>query len=96
MKKDIKKHFEVVSESKDDKKNEAEIVVKPLSKEMSIDQLTLLIDTTVKKTLVREISFNDEVGNKTTFFFPKVYFQDRKNAKLFKYTPAKGVKVLEL
>jgi outer membrane lipoprotein carrier protein len=96
MRKDVRKHFDILSENKDELKKEAIILVKPLGQGMNVEQLELRIDTNEKKNLVREVSFNDEVGNKTTFLFPKVLFQDRKNNKLFQYKPAKGVKVLEL
>lgn len=89
---DLKKNFKILD--KKDESNLLTLSLEPIGQDLAVQNLSVVINK--KDLLMQEISYSDDIGNKTQLEFSKVNFKKNANNKLFKYTPPKGAQVTEL
>ncbi|MBO9666740.1 MAG: outer membrane lipoprotein carrier protein LolA [Bdellovibrio sp.] len=89
---DLQKSFKVVNEKSDG--DNVLLEVSPTGSDLMIKSMNLVVDG--KKSLLKEISYKDDIGNLTTMKFSDIKFKDSANNSLFKYQPPKNVPVTEL
>jgi len=88
----ITNQFKILKSSVEDSLTVFE--AEPLQKDSNIKKLMIKIKTAKKEVV--SISYTDEIGNKTEMAFTNTKLVSKKNPKLFKYKPPKGVQVTEL
>lgn len=66
----------------------------PLEKDPSVQSLKLTLD--IKNEVIVDLSFQDDIGNKTHVLFHEIKFLNRKDEKKFEYTPTKDDEVTHL
>lgn len=89
---DLKKNFKVLKKTEED--NLVKLALQPSGDDLAVKDLNVVMD---KSALVmKEISYSDDIGNKTQLEFSDIQFRKKANNKLFKYTPPKGAQVTEL
>ncbi len=88
----LKENFKVTSEEL--KKSEALITIMPLTTDLTVKKITLTIDT--KSKLLKQISYDDEIGNLTTMTFSEIKFPSNIPKNLFKAQIPKDAQVTEL
>lgn len=87
----LNKHFKIISEKKSDK--DTTYIAEPIKTELPITKLTLKIENESKK--VSEISYVDDVENKTKMIFSNTQFK-KSNSKIFKYNLPKSAQLTEI
>lgn len=88
----ITDRFEILSSQKDEKIATYELKAK--NTELNVTKIKLKIE--LEKSLVRELTVWDEVGNESFFLFPHVLFFSSEQKKLFQYSPPKDAQVIQL
>jgi outer membrane lipoprotein-sorting protein len=88
----ILNHFDILSD--EGTGDTLRLKAKPKVKDDQITDLTLVIDKSKKE--ISELSYGDELGNKTTMQFSGVELSKKAQPKKFKYTPEKGAEVTDL
>ena len=89
---DLTKNFTVKKESTEGSVKKIQLT--PTSKDLAVKDLTVFVDA--KKNELQEVSYLDDIGNKTRLKFSKIEFVKKANDKLFKYQPPKGAQVTNL
>jgi outer membrane lipoprotein carrier protein len=89
---DFEKNFKVLKEVKSN--GISKLDVSPLGNGLDVKVFTLSVDL-ANKTLV-EVSYFDDLGNKTTMAFSEIKFLDKSDNSKFKYQPPNGAQVTEL
>lgn len=88
----IEKNFHILSDSVHD--GVTSILLKPMSNDLRVKELTLDIDGKAK--LIRKISYKDDVDNLTVIELTKTDFLNKENKDLFKFKLPKGAQVTNL
>jgi len=88
----ISKSFKVLKEEKT--KDSVKVEIAPLKDDLVVKSITLLLNPKEKKLM--ELSYVDDVGNKTKMQFSNIKFLNKEDKKLFKYQPSKSDQVSNL
>lgn len=88
----VLKQFDFLSEEKQE--DTLRLSAKPKTKDEAISDLKISLDSKTKQ--IKEISYTDELGNRTIMTFSDHQLEKKPQAKLFRYVPEKGAEVSDL
>ncbi|MEN0057654.1 MAG: outer membrane lipoprotein carrier protein LolA [Bdellovibrio sp.] len=89
---DLKKNFKIGDEKKEG--DTVKVSVQPLNGGLTVKSLLLTLSP--KESTLKQISYEDDIGNVTTMKFSNVQFLKTEKSSLFKYTAPKGAQVTDL
>lgn len=89
---DLQGNFDITSEKIEG--NQSTFVMKPKTDDLTIKSVTVVADT--KEKTLREVRYEDEVGNETKIKLSNIQFLNKEKRKLFQYQPPKGAQVTDL
>ena len=87
----LSEKFKVIKEKKEDL---LELTLEPLEKDPSVQNLKLVLN--LKSETIQGLSFQDDIGNKTSIFFQNIEFRNVKMTEKFEYSPTRNDEVTQI